>query len=614
MNEDSLNTPSEHVEDNLAEPAAGDAARAAPASDILPLPQPHTGVEGPSSPVTFRGQLRDDSTHSAQTEHDLTSGKVPGKQDGTPSPTAGQPVDSLSVEQLGNSVNVDGMNLRGKFQLSGSERNMTKNEGTPAVIPPAFQPLEPVPLQRGLPYHYQSSQYRPGAFRVLPGMLPMRMAHDSASEAVNSVSNESPRVPAATTRSNRLVLDAVLVESDANDPEDLPKIQVATEADPVELASKSLRRRVILVVLVATVVLVASTVAAAVSLNRKSVSAIYRNITIQEFRDAVLPPVSLQKATLDPQSPQGRALQWLTDDVQGKRLLGRQMLQRFSLAAIYYSLGGEYWYNQSSWLSPQDECSWLRACPAPCDSNGNIVCLSLWENNLTGSLPFELSQLLKLEIILLSGNSISANIPAEVGSLSNVHILDLPANRINGTIPSELGNMAQLNLLSFHDNSVSGTLPTEIGKLSELRQFTLYQNVLTGTLPSELGLMRNLEGLVASDNKLNGSIPIEMGVMSALRSLNLLNNELTGVMPPQVCFVFCLISFGISYFQSYAYRVCSFAPCRQRESSPCAFQRTSCNRTALPSARGLWALSIPAAVSYCCLENIKSSTHKESIG
>jgi hypothetical protein len=130
----------------------------------------------------------------------------------------------------------------------------------------------------------------------------MRMTHDSASEAISSLSNESSRVT-GTAPSNRLA------PSSAN-PEDPPRIQVATAADPVELASKALRLRATLPVLVTTVVVVASADWPSASIE----SLCLQYIEIPPFKNlsaVVLPAVSLQKAMLDPQSPHEHVLQYV---------------------------------------------------------------------------------------------------------------------------------------------------------------------------------------------------------------------------------------------------------------------------------------------------------------
>jgi hypothetical protein len=445
-----------------------------------------------------------------------------------------------SMTQRGNSLNV-----QGKIPMTAES---DVNNGP---VPVSSAPVKTVPLRRGSRYNWLPHQL-PGAFRISG----VRNDHDSSiGVAHHSGSNEAPQVEALPSEGP--IIDAVLVTEGTNDPGTLSGFPVATEADPVEFAIRTFRRRAFFLLIIATVVVVITTVSVTARSNGEQLPAIYRNITIREFRDVLLPPSSLEQATLDPLSPQRRALQWLESDVQGTKLLGWRMLQRFSLAVIYFALNGEQWFNRSGWISSQDECSWFYGSSftvddEPCDSSGQFVMLGLPDNNLSGSIPRELTLLTKLEVINLRENSVSGSIPDGIESLTNVRSLYLGDNNLDGTFPSQLSFLSKLARIVIEKNSLSGTLPSEIGMLPELTRLEVRTNMLSGSLATEFGLLGKLESLGAGTNWLNGSIPTEVGAMTSLKTLELGENKLTGSIPtefgllPRIQFISIDANDGIS--------------------------------------------------------------------
>ena len=97
-------------------------------------------------------------------------------------------------------------------------------------------------------------------------------------------------------------------------------------------------------------------------------------------------------------SPQFAAFEWLQSNANDGISSEQQLLQRYALATLYYSTGGQEWTTSPAWLSSEDECDWYTTGQSDgvCDSNGNYVKIVLEGNNLVGSLP--------LEILLLSDN------------------------------------------------------------------------------------------------------------------------------------------------------------------------------------------------------------------
>ncbi|MDE2764265.1 MAG: M66 family metalloprotease [Gemmatimonadota bacterium] len=114
----------------------------------------------------------------------------------------------------------------------------------------------------------------------------------------------------------------------------------------------------------------------------------------------------------------------------------------------------------------------------------NLVRLSLYGNNLSGTIPAELGNLSSVVDFWLSENQLSGFLPAELGKLSAVEDFGVQNNRLSGRIPPEFGRMSSLVKLALHNNNLSGTLPPELGELGNLSDLRVYGNPdLEGLLP-----------------------------------------------------------------------------------------------------------------------------------
>ncbi len=114
------------------------------------------------------------------------------------------------------------------------------------------------------------------------------------------------------------------------------------------------------------------------------------------------------------------------------------------------------------------------------------------DNQLTGEIPPELSNLSNLQVLHLSENQLTGAIPEELGSLSNLIDLFLYNNQLTGKIPPELSNLSNLVQLDLETNQLTGVIPKELGNLLHLQELLLSENQLTGPIPSELSNLTNL--------------------------------------------------------------------------------------------------------------------------
>ncbi|XP_030528878.1 receptor-like protein 4 isoform X2 [Rhodamnia argentea] len=96
-------------------------------------------------------------------------------------------------------------------------------------------------------------------------------------------------------------------------------------------------------------------------------------------------------------------------------------------------------------------------------NNWVIDGLGLDNQGLRGFLSPNVSGLLHLQSINLSGNSIQGPIPSSLGTIPSLEILDLSYNSLNGSIPETLGQLTSLKKLNLNGNSLSGKVPTALG-------------------------------------------------------------------------------------------------------------------------------------------------------
>ena len=141
-------------------------------------------------------------------------------------------------------------------------------------------------------------------------------------------------------------------------------------------------------------------------------------------------------------TPQNKALNWiLYGDDQHSSIYDTNLMQRYVLAVVYYSLGGEKWLFSSSWLSGKNsECDYPGVA---CNGNGVVIEISLVASGLSGSIP------------------------KEIGVLDDLTFLDLSNNKIGGVIPIQLANLEELVSLLLHDNEIKGVVPLLICNLRE---------------------------------------------------------------------------------------------------------------------------------------------------
>ena len=199
---------------------------------------------------------------------------------------------------------------------------------------------------------------------------------------------------------------------------------------------------------------------------------------------------------------------------------------RTALEALYTATDGPNWTDNTNWLSTAPLGDWYGVTT---DSDGQVTELNLSNNNLIGSIPAELRNLVNLDQLYLRLNALSGSIPAELGQLTNLRRLNLNYNALSGSIPAELGQLTNLQYLYLQGNALSGPIPAELGQLTNLQLLDLHNNDLSGSVSAELSALAALKDLKLYNNAtLSGPIPDSfLGFLPSLREVEIQNTQVT---------------------------------------------------------------------------------------
>ncbi|KAK6128614.1 hypothetical protein DH2020_037642 [Rehmannia glutinosa] len=160
------------------------------------------------------------------------------------------------------------------------------------------------------------------------------------------------------------------------------------------------------------------------------------------------------------------------------------------------------------------------------------VIVNVSNNLLSGQFPMDMATTCKSLMFLdASSNQISGTLPPSIGNLISLRVLNLSWNPLQGSIPSTLGQIKNVKCLSLAGNNLNGSIPTSLGQLYSLEVLELSSNSLSGEIPKNLATLRNLTALLLNNNKLSGQLPAELTNISTLSAFNVSFNNLSGSLP-----------------------------------------------------------------------------------
>ena len=132
-----------------------------------------------------------------------------------------------------------------------------------------------------------------------------------------------------------------------------------------------------------------------------------------------------------------------------------------ALVDLYNSTNGPNWNNHTNWLTSSPVSTWYGITV----TNNRVTEIYLFGNNLKGSIPSSLGNLINLTGLHLFGNKLNGSIPFSIGDLTNLTQLSLNNNQFSGSIPSSIGNLKGVLYLNLGHNRLS-SIPSSIGNLA----------------------------------------------------------------------------------------------------------------------------------------------------
>jgi len=186
-------------------------------------------------------------------------------------------------------------------------------------------------------------------------------------------------------------------------------------------------------------------------------------------------------------SPEQLALRWLLQDDprQPNATTSRRQLimTRYALATLWFSLGGNGWFNTEGWLTEKDCGEWFGVS---CIDPETVYSLELGGIGLSGQIPRDLALLGgSLNSVGFSDNpKLTGTLPAAIGSsLVNAKALDINNCALSGKLPETMGQMTNLSALFLSDNNLSGAIPESAANWTLIRELWLGKNRFSGPLP-----------------------------------------------------------------------------------------------------------------------------------
>ena len=240
-----------------------------------------------------------------------------------------------------------------------------------------------------------------------------------------------------------------------------------------------------------------------------------------------LKKVDLRGNGLDDSIPPELRISQFPKMMHERKVVTALMNERKVLTAFYDETGGKDWRQDQSWCTEAPVSDWIGITT---NADGFVESLQLPRNNLSGVIPSEIAELTYLKHLNLRGNRLSESIPLEIGDLFRMEILDLGKNALEGRIPDDLFSFQRLRELYLDQNKLVGPISDEIGKLYNIECLDLGNNPFNCELPEELEGLKTLRRLRLSDNKLIGKIPPKL-LDIELNCLDLSNNKLSGLIP-----------------------------------------------------------------------------------
>ncbi|EYU26654.1 hypothetical protein MIMGU_mgv1a001213mg [Erythranthe guttata] len=182
------------------------------------------------------------------------------------------------------------------------------------------------------------------------------------------------------------------------------------------------------------------------------------------------------------------------------------------------------------------ENEFLGQIPPSLSKLRQLYLLHLNNNHLNGSIPPSFGDFQYLQELDLSRNNLTGTIPKNLMTLSSLTLsLNLAENQLSGSLPYEVGQLINLGYFDVSENLLSGEIPSTLGSCVTLERLNMAANSFEGAIPSSFTSLRGLEYLNLSRNNLSGQIPGFFQRLS-FKNLNLSFNQFEGPIPTEGIF------------------------------------------------------------------------------
>jgi len=141
-----------------------------------------------------------------------------------------------------------------------------------------------------------------------------------------------------------------------------------------------------------------------------------------------------------------------------------------TLKQFYKSTNGEDWTDNLNWETvtgnlPPTDCDLRKLRGVNLNTEGRVMALDLFDNNLSGSLPNEIEALTELTYLDLGYNLIGDSIPSSLSTLNKLNTVLLDNNSFMGNIPTFFGYMESLSILYLNNNKLTGCPDADLANL-----------------------------------------------------------------------------------------------------------------------------------------------------
>ncbi|KAG6674607.1 hypothetical protein I3842_15G051900 [Carya illinoinensis] len=152
-------------------------------------------------------------------------------------------------------------------------------------------------------------------------------------------------------------------------------------------------------------------------------------------------------------------------------------------------------------------------------SISHVLYLTLANNKFTGPIPGGIAKSLSsLNEVLLFNNQLTGCLPYELGFLKEATVFDASENHLTGPLPLSLGCLKKVEQLNFTGNQLYGMVPEVVCKLENLMNLSLSSNYFTNIGPYCLFLIER--GVLDVRNNCIPGLPSQRSVVECVDFLS----------------------------------------------------------------------------------------------